>query len=71
MFMGLTLTLTAICDEIMLSFKHHSEVAHGYAELHDAALMISAVHGLMVLRQTTHTYINTHMIICYMPSIAD
>lgn len=56
MYMGLTLTFTAVCNEILFSFQNHSEVAQGYTELHDATLMITAVHGLVVLRQKTHVH---------------
>lgn len=50
----------------MFSFEHHSQVAHGYTELHDAAVMVTDVHGLMVLRQHTHrkgkkTHTPTHI----------
>lgn len=44
-----TPTLAAICNEILFSFEHHSEVPHGYAELQDVPLMVAAVHGLIVL----------------------
>lgn len=54
-------TLTAVCNEILFPFQHQGEVAHGYTELLDIALMVSAVHGLMVLRQqhTEKMSINT------------
>lgn len=45
-------TFAAICDEILLPLQHQGEVAHSYTELHDAPLIITAVHGLMVLMHT-------------------
>lgn len=58
-------TFAAICDEILLPLQHQGEVAHSYTELHDASLIITAVHGFMVLTHTDevkrHISIEDHM----------
>ena len=43
------LTLAAVCDEILLSFQHHCEVAHSNTELPGSQQKITAVEGLMDL----------------------
>ena len=68
-----TQTFAPVSNEILFSLQHHGEVAHGYAELHDVAVVISAVHGLVVLtRQHVHKISTlTHTIHCNVSPLSD
>ena len=51
-----SLTHVAVGDEVLLPLQHHSEVAHGDAELLGIPVMVGAVQRLLVLTANTHTH---------------
>lgn len=57
--MSLSFTFAAVCNEILLPFQHQCQVAHGHTELQDAALMITALQGFMVLQWQHRQHVNT------------